>query len=131
MIRRIPDRLGPAALVLLAFGCGNEGPPGAGLTNGPPPTAESKPAMRTDLPDAVVPRTGEALGKIGDNSNDAGTGGRGSGSDGGYPEQPKPGGSPDSVRADPPRIEAGSPSTAAGGTKPADKINTGTPRSPQ
>ena len=40
-----------ALAVVLVAGCDN-GPPGGGLTNGPPPTAigaEDKPAVRTDL----------------------------------------------------------------------------------
>ena len=43
---------------------------------------------------------------------------------------PKAGEASDSVRANPPKIESSSPSSAAGGTKPAGNINSGTPRSP-
>lgn len=125
-LRRAACLLSTAALI----GCGNGGPPGAGLTNGPPPADDSKAGGRSDLPTAAVPDQGEALGKTGDNANNAGTGGRGAGQGGGYPEQPKLGAADDSVRANPTKIESTSPSSAAGGTKPAGNINTGTPRSP-
>ncbi|HWE37586.1 MAG TPA: hypothetical protein VG406_13540 [Isosphaeraceae bacterium] len=46
----------PALAALALAGC-NTGPPGAGVTNGPPVTAESKPAVRNDIP---VPATSPA-----------------------------------------------------------------------
>ena len=121
-----------AGLILAAglIGCGNGGPPGAGLTNGPPPADDAKAAGRSDLPTAAVPDQGEALGKAGDNDTNAGTGGRSPSQGAGDPVLPKAGSADDSVRANPPKIESSSPSSAAGGTKPAGNINTGTPRSP-
>ncbi|MBX6314695.1 MAG: hypothetical protein IRY99_17540 [Isosphaeraceae bacterium] len=123
----------PALLLalLLAVGCRETGPPGAGLTNAPrPEAAEDKPALRTDLPPEATPDRGETVGQLGDNQTNAGIAGRGGGREGGYPEQPKPDQANDAVRATPPAIEAGTPGSAAGGTKPANNINTGTPRSP-
>jgi hypothetical protein len=77
-----PRRATPAAALLLALvaGCGTDN---AGLTNGPPP-AESgtTPAARTDLPTPAPGDQGEILGKTGDSSTDAGTGGRGGGTAG-------------------------------------------------
>src|SRR5262245_12945461 len=104
----------PAALLALAAGCG-EGPPGAGLTNGPPPVGNEKAADRTDLPSAVIPKGDETLGRTGDQATDAGIGGRGGGNAGARPEFPKDSGN------------------AAGteGTKPADNSDPGSTQSPK
>lgn len=116
----------PAALLALATGC-ETNPPGAGLTNGPAPrVAPEKPALRTDLPtDAAPAQAGpETVGRLGDATNDAGTGARG----GGESDQPKlDQGTDNTVRATPPADSDGS---AAGATRPSDRIETGTPRSP-
>jgi hypothetical protein len=130
--RRLRAALAPAALLLLALavGCGNEGPPGAGLTNGPPPGAGEKPAMRTDLPDAVPADRGELLGRTGDSQTNAGTAGRSP--DGDNPDQPKPGKADDRVRARSPKVESSGPSSAAGGNKPAEpQEDAGSPRPPK
>lgn len=141
---RLRSALAPAIALALAAGCNKEGPPGAGLTNGPPPDAPDKPASRIDLPGATdlgpdreletaVSERGDGGGR-----NDAGTGGRGGGNAGAESAKPTPGaGEKSPPRADvpgsaqPPKIEASSPGGAQGGTKPADKIEAGTPRSPQ
>lgn len=74
--RRVPKRL--TLLLALAAGCGADN---GGLTNGPPPTVSGSDASaRTDLPTPPPSDQGEILGKTGDNSTDAGTGGRGGGS---------------------------------------------------
>ena len=118
-----------AALLALATGC-ETNPPGAGLTNGPAlRVAPEKPALRSDLPTDTTPgQPGrETLGRLGDSTNDAGTGGRG-GDASGTPDQPKlDQGQDDTVRATPPAIGAGN---AAGATRPTDRIETGNPRSP-
>src|SRR5689334_9920671 len=90
MIDRIRRLLAPAVLLALVDGCGNEGPPGAGLTNGPPPAGSEKPAVRTDLPTPPPPDRGEIVGEFGDDQTTSGPGGRGGGREGGYPDQPKP-----------------------------------------
>jgi len=131
MNARIRYLLATVAALGLVAGCGSEGPPGAGLTNGPPPGGGSKAAMRSDLPNAVPTDQGEALGRTGDASNDAGTGGRGGGNAGADPDQPDLKAADDSIRAAPPTIDSSGANSAAGGTKPAEKIEAGTPRSPQ
>lgn len=68
---------GSAVLLGVAAGC-DSGPHGGGITNGPmPSTSEEKPAMRTDLPAPTAPKQGEVLGEMGDDSTNAGIGGRG------------------------------------------------------
>jgi hypothetical protein len=59
--------------------------------------------MRTDLPTTALPDPGIDVGAVGDNDNDAGTGGRG----GGETDQPKLDQADDSVRANPPALESG------------------------
>ena len=107
-----------AALLALVAGCG-EGPPGAGLTNGPPPAGNEKAGDRTDLPSAVIPNEGETLGKTGDQETNAGVGGRGGGNAGARPEFPKDADATGKAPAD------------AQGTKPADKPDAGDTKAPQ
>src|SRR5262245_41027270 len=65
------------AMIGLAAGC-DSGPPGGGLTNGPAPDLSAEnPAVRSGLPPPEAPKQGEILGETGDNSTNAGTGGRG------------------------------------------------------
>ena len=97
--RRLRAAMAPAVWLALAAGCGNEGPPGAGLTNGPPPGAGEKPAMRTDLPDAVPADRGEMLGRTGDTATNAGDAGRSP--EGANPAQPKLGKAGDSAAGTP------------------------------
>jgi len=115
-----------AAFLALATGC-ETNPPGAGLTNGPAPrVAPEKPALRSDLPTDANPAPAgrEAVGRLGDDTNNAGTGGRGRGNT----DQPKlDQGTDDTVRATPPAVTDDS---AAGATRPPDRIETGSPRSP-
>lgn len=130
--------LGASVLLLTAAaGCEN-GRPGAGFTNpGPGSTsARDKASSRTDLP---VPDLNadhkEPIAETGASSpsatgTNAGAGGPGGGQRGanGDARQVSPEAT-SSAPASPPRKDnAGS---AAGDTKPADKINTGTPRGPQ
>lgn len=127
----------------LATGC-NNGPPGGGLTNGPPPdlTAQ-KPAMRTDMPEANRTNTGEMKGAAGtagsesagtasnpidgtasspgssaSTGSNAGTGGKGSGAGGNEPaKDPAPRSGDD--RKDTP-VATGS----ASAQPPSDKVGT-------
>lgn len=70
----------PLFLAVAAAGCGANN---SGLTNGPPPEeSRSTAGARTDLPTPAPAGEGEILGKTGDNSTDAGTGGRGGGTEG-------------------------------------------------
>ena len=72
--------LATALLLALAAGCGGDN---AGLTTGPPPTVSGTTAgARTDLPTPAPGDQGEILGRTGDESTTAGTGGRGGGSAG-------------------------------------------------
>jgi hypothetical protein len=109
--RRSLPWIAPAALALAAIGC-DTGEPGAGLTNGPPPsTAPEKPAVRTDLPADADPGVSEPLGDLGDTENSGGTAARGAGTEGAYPDQPRPDESDDSVRATPPALEPSAPAS--------------------
>ena len=117
------------ALALLS-GCQGATDTNGGLTNGPPPTsARDKAAVRSDVPTGPAPARGEALGAAGDMNNNAGSAGSG----GGVAEASKGGvaSGSDTVRANPPAKTSTDPGSAAGGTKPAGTIQTGTPRSPQ
>ena len=112
-----------AATALLA-GCSDTGGTNAGLTNGPPPSAADKSAVRTDLPASTG--TGRGTGVVEsesrNTSTDTGTS---------RPEQPGPdSANPDAVRANPPAKDTGPDGSAAGATRPPDEINTGTSRSP-
>lgn len=100
MLDRFCQAAVPAVLLVLVAGCG-QGPPGAGLTNDPPPRIGEKSATRTDLPTSAQPDPGFDVGQVGDNYTNAGTGGRG----GGEYDQPKLDQADDSVRAAPPAIE--------------------------
>jgi hypothetical protein len=120
MLSTLRTILGGAALAALAAGCGTS-PPGAGLTNGDKPTLSSdeKAGIRDDLHDAPVnsgdaPLADAAATQPGGAGNNGGTGGRNM--------APAAQGKGPSAPAD---------SGAQGATKPADTINTGTPRSPQ
>ena len=68
----------PLLAVGLAAGCGDLGPPGGGVTNGPPPSTAGgeKTAGRSDIETPAPPKQGEILGRVGDNSTNAGIGGR-------------------------------------------------------
>jgi hypothetical protein len=80
MTPRRPFLVAAALASLAAAGCGADN---AGLTNGPPPTVSgTTPGARTDLPTPAPDGQGETLGRTGDNSTDAGTGGRGGGTEG-------------------------------------------------
>lgn len=80
MISRRATLATTAFLALAAVGCGTDN---AGLTNGPPPAVSgTTPAARTDLPTPAPGDQGEALGRTGDDSTSAGTGGRGGGTEG-------------------------------------------------
>jgi hypothetical protein len=71
--------LGTSLLVAgLAAGCRDEGPPGAGLTNGPPLSAAGgeKTAGRDDIAAPAPPKQGEVLGQVGDTQTNAGIGGQ-------------------------------------------------------
>lgn len=129
MIPRMARDLALVASLGLSIGCADTGPPGAGLTSGPPPSGSNeKPGSRTDLPTSVDPGPTEPLGPIGDRTTSGGTGARGGGDVRSRPEQPA--GGNDSTRATPPTIEAGSPNSAAGATKPAEAQETATPEVP-
>jgi len=123
----------PALAVLLgalASGCGQNGT-NAGLTNGPPPTAGEKAAQRNDLPGSTSASPGIPVGDLGDTTTNAGAAGSGSGTEGNpNPAKPTASPDPDSVRANPPAKSGGDRNSAAGGTKPPEPINSGTPRSP-
>jgi hypothetical protein len=67
-------------------GCG---PGEGGLTNGPPPGDRTSAGGRTDLPIPDPADKGEILGETGDNSTDAGTGGKGGGTQGNPPAEVK------------------------------------------
>lgn len=121
------------AALALAPGCTRTTDTNAGLTNGPPPSfAGEKAANRTDVPASGTPSRGEALGQSGDTATNSGTGGMGGGDQGAKPEQPRKDATAnsDTVRANPPAKGSGDTSSAAGGTKPPEPINEGTPRSP-
>lgn len=124
----------PAAFLLLAAGtgCGSGNGNNAGLTNGPPPAAGEKAAGRNDLPGAVSASPGAPVGTLGDTATGSGTGGRGGGDQSGQTNQPRTDATADAdtVRANPPVLSGGAPNSAGGGTKPAEPIQTGTPRSP-
>ena len=123
-----------AALMLfpLVAGCDRTSVTNAGLTNGPPPTTSTaKASVRNDIAPAGNPDRGEALGELGDNQSNAGSGGMGSGTEGGGAGVDLEAGNPNTVRATPETRGSTTPSSAAGGTKPVGEINTGTPRSPQ
>jgi len=117
--------------LLASAGCDNNGT-NAGLTNGPPPGAGEKAAVRTDLPGAVSDRGAEP-GHVTDTGSNAGTVSPVGGTANSKPDQPKGNGSSDSesVRANPPVKAGAETNSAAGGTKPPEPINSGTPRSPQ
>jgi hypothetical protein len=116
----------PALAVLALAGC-NNGPPGAGITNGPPATAESKPALRTDIP---APATSPAPGVADTIPGQPPENGRG----GAESADPTPGAGrksgSDATRATPPAITAPAGGGAEGATRAPDTIQTGTPRSP-
>ena len=138
--KRLGILAGPALLAALAIGCG-DGPPGAGITNGPEPSyAPEKPAVRDDLPPPDRPDADTAAGQPSAGPEVAGTGGArpagsqpgGAGAPAKAPESPAGAGGADAkVRATPPRREASSGGDAAGATRPADNIQDGSPRSPQ
>lgn len=121
------------AAALALAGCDRTGGSNAGLTNGPPPEAGEKSAQRSDLPPSASADRAEPVGTLGDTRHNAGTGGQGGGNAGGQGANPgnNPSANPDTVRANPPIRSGGDPHTAAGGTKPAEPIQQGTPRSPQ
>ena len=132
----IPTRLAAAALVLgLAAGCTNN----AGLTNGPPPGDMTKPATRTDLPTPAAPDQATppgAVGTVGGNdlggtNPSGGSGSRSGGKEGAEATNPDLGKGDGSVRATPNTVDAPSPNSAAGATKPAGDIKVGSPKSPQ
>jgi hypothetical protein len=71
--------LGTSVLIAgMAAGCREEGPPGAGLTNGLPPSAAGteKPGGRADITAPGPPKQGEVLGGLGENQTNGGIGGR-------------------------------------------------------
>jgi hypothetical protein len=130
MLSTLRTILGGAALAALAAGCGTS-PPGAGLTNGDKPTltSDEKAGIRDDLHDAPVnpgdaPLADAAATQPGGASNNAGTGGRNM-------APADQGKGPSAPAGNPPQGGSPAGSGAQGGTKPADTINTGTPRSPQ
>ena len=123
---------GLALAAFLSTGC-NNGPPGGGITNGPPPdlTAE-KAAMRTDQPERNRTDTGEMNGAAGS----AGIGSTTSGSTPAVNPAPRTGDARKdtveavgSASAQPPFTK--SPGSAAGATKPSGDIKVGTPKGPQ
>jgi hypothetical protein len=127
----------------LASGC-NNGPPGGGLTNGPPPDlAAEKPAMRTDMPESNRTNTGEMKGAAGtEGSVSAGTatsptGPAAPGNEPAKDPAPRSGdarkdtvGATGAASAQPPSSGT-APGSAAGATKPSGDIKVGTPKSPQ
>jgi hypothetical protein len=76
----------PLLLLPLVTGCG---PGEGGLTQGPPPEDRTSAGARTDLPVPTPADQGEILGETGDNSTDAGTGGKGGGTAGNPPAEVK------------------------------------------
>ena len=122
-------------------GCSNS-PPGGGFTNGPPLGGDpSSPAVRSDLPvpDATPRSEMAGAGGAGDNSTSAGTGGKGGGQAGNPPAKNLSPTGGEAATTSPtgelkPAVagrDGKAPESAAGGTKPAGTIQTGTPRSPQ
>jgi hypothetical protein len=78
--KALPATLLNLAIALTAGGCGGNN---AGLTNGPPPTESGTTAgARTDLPTPEPGDNNEILGRTGDDSSNAGIGGRGGGTEG-------------------------------------------------
>ncbi|MDB5350807.1 MAG: hypothetical protein JWN86_2054 [Planctomycetota bacterium] len=120
-----------ASLAMAVAGCSRTGT-NAGLTNGPPPGSGEKAAVRSDLPGAISSGATEAV-PVDDTGSNAGTASPVGGTVGSKPEQPRNGASAnaETVRANPPIKAGGEPNSAAGDTKPPERINTGTPRSPQ
>ena len=95
------------------------------------PGAGEKAAQRNDLPGSTSASPGVPVGELGDTANNAGTAGSGSGNQGNPKQAKDAAADPDSVRANPPVKSGGDRNSAAGGTKPPEPIQTGTPRSPQ
>ena len=117
-----------AVSAALLAGCDRTSGTNAGLTNGPPPAASEKQGQRSDLPPSAIPDREEPLGRLGDESTNAGTGGVGSTDEGSADPSSA---DPNSVRATPTARAGGAPNSAGGGTTPPEPINTGTPRSPE
>lgn len=116
----------PALAALALAGC-NNGPPGAGITNGPPVAAESKPAVRTDIPAPATtppPNVAETIpGQPPEN-------GRGGAESADPTPEAKTRDGATATRANPTAIAPPSENGAQGATKPPGNIQTGTPRSP-
>jgi len=142
------DLVGAALAAVMGSSCSTS-PPGAGFTSGDKATftADEKPAVRDDLHMPTNPDSGDA--PLADSAasspeasgNNAGSGGRNAGQ-AGNPSTPKANAdategkrpssdSPSNATATPPKLESSGAAGAQGGTKPPDKINAGTPRSPQ
>ncbi|WZP00463.1 hypothetical protein EP7_002107 [Isosphaeraceae bacterium EP7] len=159
MIAKTQNRV-VLALALLAAGC-NNGPDGAGILNPNPGTGSSeRGAERTDQPSPTPNGDGMAGGAagaptptppgitdgmdrtsaglagsdVGGTGNAGGTGARNGGrggSDAAGVKDSQTAKDAEAVRATPPTIESPAGNSAAGETKPAGNIETGTPKSPQ